>query len=126
MAESPDSVAAAAGLSTEIIRTAVERRLRSAGIPLTNRGKGTAELYVNVNLVLIQACPAYAGTVALELQQDALLLRDQTIFVPLAGTWNMSAVISAREDRIVGQVIYALEQEADSFVRDYLEMNPHR
>jgi hypothetical protein len=108
------------GLTIEEIQTDVELKLRLAGMRVLTKEQisvGDAVLYVNVNIM----DDATAAAISVDLDQDVVLYRDKTIFLPNAKTWG-------RETLLVNPsrsgTRNAIKDQTDRFLNTWLAANP--
>jgi hypothetical protein len=124
--ERPNAAIEGAGLDESTLRTDTELRLRQAGIRVEWSQSSDAVLYVNLNLHKSTNFPLYIYTVEIEVKQDAHLVRDPHLFVPLVDTWSTGILAVAGIDRIRNAVRENLRDLLDKLINAYLGMNPRR
>jgi len=108
------------GLTKQQLRTDVEVKLRSAGIPVPSLSDGY--LYIRLNGIKINT-RSYAFHYLLEYRQSVILGRNRQWY-PSAGTWHIGEIISAGLNS--KQFVYdSLKGLVDKFINDYLTVNPH-
>jgi predicted secreted protein len=113
-----------AGLTTSTVRTDVELKLRQAGIPVFEANRGSAVLHVNVS-VLASRDNVWPYSVRVEVLQDVALMRDRSIVVILAETWNVAGDGSVGRQNIRNLRDIAKDQ-VDQFINAYLAVNPKK
>jgi hypothetical protein len=116
------------GLTKEQIRTAVEGRLRQAGIPVLAREAWTKTPGLPYLYVRVEASKTpynfYAIAIQIELWQAVVLLRDPTI-TTLALTWKTPGMIGGVVSARIHEVQKIVGEDVEAFIHDYLAMNPH-
>jgi len=119
-----DAEAQKAGLAADSVRTAVEGRLRQAGIPLVDDPKGRLSppgfpsLHVSIKAEPLKGRgPVYL--ISLSLQQAASLIRRPAVIVN-ASTWHAGGLSKGSPDTVLD----ALGRHCDQFVGDYQAANP--
>jgi hypothetical protein len=119
--------AARDGLRRRQLQTAVESRLRKAGIRVLTleelrRHPRHPTLHIEVVTAKAPKQKIYAINVSAELQQVVVLDHNPPI-VTRASTWS-SSIIGIVETRGMSQVVRkTVEDIVDEFIRDYLQMN---
>jgi hypothetical protein len=112
------------GLTTDILRTDVELRLRRSGVNVLTRAQflsGGPELYLSVNLLCDRVGLCAFGP-KLDLIQQVTLARDPSIIIP-ATTWSIASVGTVGQNKIPG-IRRDLADLVDHFLNDYLAVNP--
>lgn len=115
------------GLTRQQLETYVKQKLQVAGIKILTekewvKMKGSPALYVNVHIINIPKCydyKYYTYRVDVELYQDAFLLRNPTIALPVRSWATGCLGAEYRLDVIQAHV----ESLVDEFVNTYLYMN---
>ncbi len=111
------------GLTKETIQTDVELKLRLAGMRVVALGEGvklpgSPYLYVNVNLT----ADARAGSVNIDLEQDALLQRNGE-FATAVTTWHTGALMT---NPTAQDIRAEVKDVVDKFLNDWLSVNPKK
>lgn len=122
----PTLAAARDGLTADVIKTAVELRLRSNGLKVISKDEYTAEdgmIWITIDALKIEGMPLYACSFSIDIKQFVAPPRDADLKV-LGATWQAGGVAvigqaklreGAREDTL---------QFIDKFINDYLAANP--
>jgi hypothetical protein len=117
-------------LSDDDIKTAVESKLRIAGIQLADDKDAAHVLehegaFLSVSLTVIRAeyGSIYAFHIGIEVDQTTRLLRNQTIVVPLSATWSRGTTGILTKDRL-RSIRDNMNDLIDIFVNAYLSVNP--
>jgi hypothetical protein len=119
------------GLTVSAIRTDVELKLRQAGIvvaPLLDPATaGDAALMVDVGILPDSNVnvPIWSFSIQVSLGQNAALLRDPSIFLPLATTWGVSGFGSVGKQNL-RSVRDFVKDLVDKFINAYLTVNPKK
>lgn len=124
-----DEGAKEAGLSEDVIKTAVELSLRKHGVPVFEKElrpdelqtDATARLMVRVWATKLNGDPSFAYKISVELLQLAALKRDGLLFLP--PTWAKGTII------VIGQRSTMREwinDAVDKFANDWLAVNPKK
>ncbi len=111
--------AEAAGLTRRTLESAIERRLEGRRVPLGN-SRNAADLYVSVDTHL-GATGLYAYCVEVAVQQLVTIEGNQ--LRTLADVWDVGSLGTVGTANLP-QVEQVVIQIVDSFIEDYLEMNP--
>ena len=111
--------AEAAGLTRRTLESAIERRLEGRRVPLGN-SRNAADLYVSVDTHL-GATGLYAYCVEVAVQQLVTIEGNQ--LRTLADVWDVGSLGTVGMANLP-QVEQVVLQIVDSFIEDYLEMNP--
>lgn len=127
LVEPPGNAAEDDGLRAQNIQTDIELRLRQAGITVIDKDKfGTIDVAV---LHVITNClkngGRYAVNVQFEFMVDVTPYRHPRTVVTDAITWNKSFLLVHPSDGdFADYVRSSIKDEADTFVNDYLKVNP--
>lgn len=115
------------GLTKQILQTDVELQLRRNGIRVLSEDEWAATpgrpfLLINVSGPVSEEIEVAAQDIAVTLQQDVILLRDQNIWCN-AVTWGMhtAGMVSLKDHRKLRGIIKDL---IDTFSNSYLAANP--
>ena len=111
--------AEAAGLTRRTLESAIERRLEGRRVPLGN-SRNAADLYVSVD-THVGATGLYAYCVEVAVQQLVTIEGNQ--LRTLADVWDVGSLGTVGTANLP-QVEQVVIQIVDSFIEDYLEMNP--
>lgn len=111
--------AEAAGLGRRTLESAIERRLEARRVPLGN-SRSAADLYVSVDTHL-GVTGLYAYCVEVAVQQLVTIEGNQ--LRTLADVWDVGSLGTVGTANLP-QVEQVVLQIVDSFINDYLEMNP--
>ena len=118
------------GLTTEVVRTDVELRLRQSGILVLShkmalQEPGTPELYVNVNVTTGDS-RLWGYGIGLELNQYVSLERDPAIQI-MATTWSIHTGGGAANPSQIGESVRgSVRSLIDRFMNSYLSVNPRK
>ncbi len=113
-----------AGLSTDLIKTDVELKLRLAGISILEKHQITAtsaEVYVNVNSFTYRELGVFAFNVSLRIRQPVKLERNN--ISGFASTWETGST-GLVGLKAVGSVRPIIKDVTDILINDYLSVNP--
>jgi len=110
------------GVTKKQLQTAVELRLRKAGLPVRD-GVTLPYLYINVNS-LIHDDGTASISIRVEFKQAVRLERDPTLST-MATTWDAGGVASYGVRRL-REIVNYIGDFVDQFVNDFLAMNPKR
>jgi len=118
------------GLDTAQARTAVELRLREAGIPvLTNEqtllGVDEPILFINVNALKGRTIPLYGFSVNIEVYQEMCLMRNPSVKVKVA-TWSVGTFGTVGPGNFGSTARQVIRDGTDRFINAYLATNPKR
>ena len=110
------------GITEQQLRTDVEVKLRSAGIPVLSRSLDDSYLYINLTGIKVDSY-TYVFSYSVEYAQTVLLERN---FKWLTGVkiWRSRTLGKAGLERKQG-VRETLKGLVDEFINDYLTVNPH-
>ena len=112
-----------AGLTKDQLQTAVEARLRQAGIKVTSSAAETEGfLYLNVNTFKDSSGLLYPYNIRLEFNQPVIVVRNRNVSL-LAPTWSVAkiGIMGADWLRDVRDEVADL---VDRFIIAYLDQNP--
>lgn len=114
-------------ISKETVRTAVEARLRQAGIRVIERNKTEfVYLYINLTATPDEEHSFVAFATSLDLYEVVKLERDPSRVLPVfAATWNHS-IVGIAGNRRLDVVMGSVRAVTDEFVNDYLAANPKK
>jgi hypothetical protein len=120
------------GRTRDQVQTAVEERLRQAGIPiLTERERATlpGNPYLAITVKTQQTTGGLSGlsvyAIAVAFKQNAVLVRDSDLRAIGAATWSVGASGSVDRDHLQ-QLWDAVDTQIDTFIQAYLSVNPKR
>ena len=113
--------AEAAGLTHDLLETAIEQRLQQRGVPRGN-SRLAADLYVNV-ATFQGAAGLYAYCAEVSMQQLVTIEGNQ--LRTLADTWDLASLGTVGAGNL-SQVQEVILQIVDVFSDDYLEVNDPR
>ncbi len=121
--ENLSDAAKALNLTTDVIQTDVELKLRLAGIHVVKlqvgaKLSGSPYLYVNVTATEDHR----AAYVDVELDQDATLVRNST-YAQGVTTWSTGVILSNASGQDVRNYI---KDHIDKFLNDWLSVNPKK
>jgi hypothetical protein len=118
------------GLTRQQVQTAVERRLRTAGIQVlterewaTTPGNPYLAVRVNARQTTGELSGLYAYAIAVEFKQTAVLVRDSDLRAMGAATWSVGASGSVDRDHL-RQIGAAVDAQIDHFITAYRSVNP--
>jgi len=127
--ESPGPEAEGEGLTSQRLRTDVEVKLRTAGVPVSDDStRGGPFLYLNVGVFRghqesIKGLYAYNVEVSF---YQAVSLERLPSYHPLGRTWSVSALGMVGQNHMVDGIRDAVRDLADLFINAYLAANPKR
>ena len=107
----------------EEFQTAVELRLRRAGIKVVEPDPKASKpcLIVNLNMMRAEETPITACSIRLDFYQQALLARDPSI-KNYFGTWESHGIITVGESKL-REIENAMLRYVDIFANDFLAAN---
>jgi hypothetical protein len=118
------------GLTRQQVQTAVELRLRTAGIQvLTEREWATipGNPYLSVHVTARQTpgglSDLYTYAISVAFKQNAVLVRDSDITAMGAATWSVDESGSVGRDNL-RPVLDAVDDHIDKFIQAYRSVNP--
>jgi hypothetical protein len=114
------------GLTSNLLQTDVEVRLRKAGLRVAEgpeRLQAPAFVYVNVNTAKWPRPKVYAVSVSVQLMEPVSLVRNPARR-RLAATWDNGAVGLAHASDFAATVRAKVGDLVDRFLNDYLAANP--
>ena len=123
------SIAQKDGLTESAVQTAVERILRSKGVPILTReqramSSSAPTLYVQVNSLRSNSHPFYAVTVEVSLHQWVSLLHTPRSKKADASTWNILSTGIYPQSNLRSLIPDAIEPLIKQFANDYLTVHP--
>ena len=119
-----------AGLVRQQLEADVEARFRDAGVTVLEpevayeRDPQPPELNVSVSCVKIQDGARYAVSTLLQEKENVTPLRDPNLIIVHAPTWQQSSLSVVAEGQFRENVTNGLRDRVDSFLKDYLKVNP--
>lgn len=114
------------GLTADLIRTAVEIRLRTTGIKVITKTDYTAEdgmLWITIDALKIEGMPLYAFSFSIDIKQFVAPPRDADLKV-LGATWQAGGVAVIGQAKLREGARQDTLQFVDKFINDYLAANP--
>jgi hypothetical protein len=116
------------GLSPQQLQTAVELKLRLAGIKVVGN-EASVDLpgspYLYVNIITVGKAPGIIGyAIILSFNQAASLERNPDIKSQAAATWSIESITTVGSDRAAESVKSSLGEMVDKFLNAYLSVNP--
>lgn len=114
------------GLSVVSIRKDVESQLRSAGIKIVPEKEsfdipGNPCLYVNANVLKLQATGEYIYSINLSFNQNVYSVREPKIILG-AGSWSSANVIGITGS--LTKIQMSIKNQIDTFIEAYRFVNP--
>jgi hypothetical protein len=111
-----------AGLSTEALRSAIERRLHSAGVTVypsqrANPGPAQPYLYLHTNAISLEQGSLFAVAIQVQVRQTLQSLVTGSKIVD-AMTWDSHDVVVLQAPRI-GEIQAEIQSHVDRFVEDW-------
>jgi len=127
LVEGPSQDAPDIGLSTADIRTAVELKLRLAGITVLSTkdlGQQSGSPYLDVRVSAVGKTPGPTSfSIVLNFMQIVILERDHAR-VLFASTWDGGDIGHTGANDPAGSIMRALAVVTDRFLNAYLSVNP--
>jgi hypothetical protein len=121
--EEVSPAAAPSGLTTNILQTDVERRVKAAGIPVTP--DADAYLYVHVSIADAGSSLPLPYFVSVSLMQEVTLPRGIKTRTPLqVPTWSLERIGLASTGVLRVNVVGRVDEFVDQFIKAYQSVNP--
>jgi S1-C subfamily serine protease len=110
------------------LQAEIETRLKQKGVTVLSMDEwlasaGSPALSLKVGLATGKTSTTYAYSIALELQQNARLGRDDSTFLSNVTTWNRNSVGITTRVGAPAKVSASIAQLVDAFCSDYLKSN---
>ena len=117
------------GLTESSIQTAVERILRSKGVPILtreqrSRSRSAPSLHVRANTLKSSSKPLYAVTVEVSLHQRVALIHTPKPEQVEAATWSILSTGIYPQSNLKSLISEGIEVLIKRFANDYLTVNP--
>jgi hypothetical protein len=115
--------AAPSGLTTKMLQDDVERRVKSAGIPVTP--DADAYVYVHVTIADAGSTQPLPYFVSVSLMQEVTLPRGIKTRTPLqVPTWSLDRLGLANTGSLRVNVVGRVDEFVDQFIKAYQSVNP--
>ena len=121
------------GITKELVKTEVELKLRLAGIRIDSREEllkvattATTYLYVNLNTIsyTVGGVNIYAFNISISLSDKVHIARNS--MYTLAETWRDGILMISTKDNGLRKIREGLKRLLDTFLNDYLAVNPKK
>ena len=115
--------AAPSGLTTSMLQTDVERRVKAGGVPVTP--DADAYLYVHVTIADAGSSAPLPYFVSVSLMQEVTLPRGIKTRTPLqVPTWSLDRLGLASTGALRVNVVGRVDEFVDQFIKAYQSVNP--
>lgn len=116
------------GLTSELIKTEVELRLRTAGIKVIDKGEWTADdgiLSITISALPIEKLPLYACSFTVDLKQTVTPPRFRNSKM-MGATWQTGGIAAFGRPQFKEAVKRNTVEFVESFIKDYTAANPRK